>query len=687
MKLDILRENLYVAADVRLHSSRLRSRPPSRVRAHSVDVAVCSPAAGCGCALRVGVRGKFMDPTRFDGLARGLAGLNTRRGTLGGLLGGLLLPLLPDGESDARKKRRGNDRDGHKGRGNDGNHRDAHGGKPHQDAGHLSAEKKKKKKKCKAPTVKCGKTCKNVSTDPANCGACGRACVTGQSCQGGVCTCNGAACTGCCDGTTCQAGTTDQRCGKSGGVCTTCAGGRTCQGGVCACPAGQEICNDVCVDKQTSQDHCGTCGHACPTNTTCDGGVCTCGDGDACPDGETCCGGACRNLQNSTVACGDCATTCAADKANQCDKGACQCGNTAACGATQTCCGGTCKTTGTDFSNCGACGSACNIQTANQCVGGSCKCGSNPACGNGQRCCNGVCRDITQDTSNCGACFTTCNPTVANICSNGVCKCGNNPQCATGQTCCNGTCRTLATDFNFCGTCTNPCSSLTANQCAGGVCKCGNFAACGAGQRCCNGTCRTIASDPSNCGGCGNVCPGGSATHSAGTCSNSTCGMTCSGDYYDVNGNTADGCEKAGTGGYHSESTAYYLGELSCSDSSTGGFDGVIHSDKRAHITPTVEGFNATSGATPQWWRVFATGGACSNDPSISFSIGGTPNCYKLTFKTNKNTWTTMANPSTGYITLGSGSYDDGTSVYFAVEKVCQTTTGESAAYSVRFHL
>lgn len=55
--------------------------------------------------------------------------------------------------------------------------------------------KKKKKKKCKGGltrcTVKKGKkkkaTCVNVQTDPANCGGCGRACPSGQTCKSGAC--------------------------------------------------------------------------------------------------------------------------------------------------------------------------------------------------------------------------------------------------------------------------------------------------------------------------------------------------------------------------------------------------------------------------------------------------------------------------------------------------------------------
>ena len=55
--------------------------------------------------------------------------------------------------------------------------------RPTADAG------RKRRKKCKKGTKKCGKQCLNLSTDSANCGACGNACSGGQTCSGGVCTC------------------------------------------------------------------------------------------------------------------------------------------------------------------------------------------------------------------------------------------------------------------------------------------------------------------------------------------------------------------------------------------------------------------------------------------------------------------------------------------------------------------
>lgn len=49
--------------------------------------------------------------------------------------------------------------------------------------------RRRKRKKCKNGTTKCGKKCFNLKTDSTNCGACGTACPAGQVCGNGVCGC------------------------------------------------------------------------------------------------------------------------------------------------------------------------------------------------------------------------------------------------------------------------------------------------------------------------------------------------------------------------------------------------------------------------------------------------------------------------------------------------------------------
>ena len=83
----------------------------------------------------------------------------------------------------------------------------------------------------------CGSGCKDLSADQQNCGTCGNACGTGQTCQGGQCLCSAGllACGGNC------VASDASHCGSCS---TTCAGGQVCANNACAasCPAGQTMC-------------------------------------------------------------------------------------------------------------------------------------------------------------------------------------------------------------------------------------------------------------------------------------------------------------------------------------------------------------------------------------------------------------------------------------------------------------
>ncbi|MET0275378.1 MAG: hypothetical protein ABW211_00870, partial [Acidimicrobiia bacterium] len=69
------------------------------------------------------------------------------------------------------------------------------------------------------------------------------------------------------------------------------------------CPNGV-VCNNVCVDTQTSSANCGMCGQACPPRADCAGGLCVCPE-----DAETACGDKCVDTQISLENCGTCGTT------------------------------------------------------------------------------------------------------------------------------------------------------------------------------------------------------------------------------------------------------------------------------------------------------------------------------------------------------------------------------------------
>lgn len=78
----------------------------------------------------------------------------------------------------------------------------------------------------------CGTTCVDLMIDPANCGACGRGCDSGETCVAGACQ------------------------------------------GTAACTGPEIDCGGACVDPQTSPAHCGDCATACSTGTSCVAGDC-----------------------------------------------------------------------------------------------------------------------------------------------------------------------------------------------------------------------------------------------------------------------------------------------------------------------------------------------------------------------------------------------------------------------------
>src|SRR5438270_584732 len=75
----------------------------------------------------------------------------------------------------------------------------------------------------------------------------------------------------------------------------------------------------------------------------------------------------------------------------------------------------------------------------------------------------------------------------------------------------------------------------------------------------------------SDCGACGNACPRVAPSTADAACLDSatrTCGISCRGDNYDVDGDPADGCEVADPDpGNHDQASAHSFPATDCSDS------------------------------------------------------------------------------------------------------------------------
>jgi hypothetical protein len=218
----------------------------------------------------------------------------------------------------------------------------------------------------------------NTRTDTLNCGGCGRACPSGQSCSDGRCV---------------------------GPISPTCPPGRTdCRRSFTSGP--------VCVDLAVERTDCGRCGYGCWSDEICSSGSCR-----VCPSGQVACNNVCTNIRTSAANCGGCGIVCGSGQA--CLAGVC----TTPCASGQIMCGGACTSTQTDTNNCGACGNVCPVR-ANvngiTCLGGVCGYNfCNPGFGD---CFNGAadgCETVLSTNSNCGACGRTC--ASGTTCSGGTC--------------------------------------------------------------------------------------------------------------------------------------------------------------------------------------------------------------------------------------------------------------------------
>src|SRR5262249_41675097 len=118
-----------------------------------------------------------------------------------------------------------------------------------------------------------------------------------------------------------------------------------------------------CANPQTSADHCGACGMACPSGSRCEAGKCA------------------TTMMPPPM---DSGMPDPGTDAGMPMPGGCQ----PACAPGQTCCGTTCITTASDAMNCGGCGTVCTA-------------GMKPGC------CGGQCVDLVS-RNNCGECGRDC---------------------------------------------------------------------------------------------------------------------------------------------------------------------------------------------------------------------------------------------------------------------------------------
>lgn len=401
---------------------------------------------------------------------------------------------------------------------------------------------------CRAGETDCGDgTCKDLSSDPANCGGCSASCPDAE---------------------------------------------QVCRAGSCLCPADRPtFCPEIgCVDTQTDLDNCGECGNVCPgdtcNNPVCNAGVCglvanpdaagaLCDDGNQCTTNDVCqpavegvsnCAGApvqCRvpGLCEDNVTCNPATGECEPDYAasgtpcenpdrcltgGACDgDGTCTGGTPTDCSAfTDQCNVGTCNpfngtcfaqpTSGVACENPDLClnGGACNSDgvcaggtpvscpACNACSGGTCAPTTDGQTGPGctTTCCNGACCEAG---STCTGPSGSCAPPV--VCGAVDQPCGTG--CCTGLTCCGGTCRDTNTNPDFCGAtcidCPDPTNGspictdgVCSIQCESGFSPCGNACVlagtccttCTGSEVCCSDVCSDTQTDSNNCGTCGNTC-------------------------------------------------------------------------------------------------------------------------------------------------------------------------------------
>jgi len=178
--------------------------------------------------------------------------------------------------------------------------------------------------------------CRDLLTDPKNCGECYNDILENSTCENGEIICDDGYenCGGLCydlltDLNHC--GQCDISVPKDG----------TCENGVIICEGDLENCENSCYDLMTDPNNCGACDSACPINTPqCVAGICvdltnrlTCGSNAIdCTEGTLyggntfgqCCDFQCRNTSNDIEYCGGCTNKCDRGPNGRCIDGVCE---------------------------------------------------------------------------------------------------------------------------------------------------------------------------------------------------------------------------------------------------------------------------------------------------------------------------------------------------------------------------
>ncbi len=323
---------------------------------------------------------------------------------------------------------------------------------------------------CPAGQAMCNGACANLSTDPNNCGTCGTACSPGQACSAGQCTSaacgpnqtsTGGACVcnpgfGDCnsnpaDGCEVNTFASSANCGACGRACGP---GASCNAGICTLPVGSCTAAADCpgVDSACRVRTCvaGACGFVNGANGTpvpsqaagdcrvnvCDGAgnvVAVINNTDVPNDGNSCTLDVCTNGKASNPP-APAGTACNQSGGSVCDgNGSCVPAPVCANGQTQPCYAGPAGTVGVGICRAG-------IQTCASGAWGACSGAILPVaetCNGLDDDCNGVVDDggVCNTVSNCGAFGNACGVVIGGTvqCQVGSCILAS---CAAGRVNC-----------------------------------------------------------------------------------------------------------------------------------------------------------------------------------------------------------------------------------------------------------